>query len=263
MLSDANPDLLIDVLRGDRSNRPDRDVTSAAGLRAMLEDSVFALIGPALRESPLIVTSAKLRRSRAPREISDSPLSRVRGVAIGTLLHLLVAQVHIDEPWEDVLRAWRVERPHDDVLVQVAHLDVEQVARLRADVRSHFETMARHVGSIASSWRPRTSLRAHQILAGGNVELRDVVDLMVGSTHSACASVVLLDVTTSPLGADAERVMRYHALVHTLRTCVVPLRTSIFSSATGELWALDVDTELLMRAVNDVNEALRRAVEVS
>jgi hypothetical protein len=72
-------------------------------------------------------------------------------------------------------------------------------------------------------WMPRTSLRAYQRLAGGNVVLRDVVDLMVGTTASVEASVVLLDVTTSPLGESAERVMRYHALVQTLRTSVAPL----------------------------------------
>jgi hypothetical protein len=41
---------------------------------------------------------------------------------------------------------------------------------------------------------------------------------------------------------------------------VVPLRTSIFSSATGELWTLDVDRELLMRGVDDVVETLKAMV---
>jgi hypothetical protein len=90
--------------------------------------------------------------------------------------------------------------------------------------------------------------------------LRDVVDLAVGSTHADVASVALVDVTTSPLGTSAERVMRFHALLETLRTSVVPLRTSIFSSATGELWTLDVDRELLMRGVDDVVETLKAMV---
>ena len=38
----------------------------------------------------------------------------------------------------------------------------------------------------------------------------------------------LFDVTTSPLSEGAERTMRYHALVETLRSSVVPLRTSTF-----------------------------------
>jgi hypothetical protein len=96
------------------------------------------------------------------------------------------------------------------------------------------------------------------MLGGADVCLSDVVDLVVGSTNHEFANVALVDITTSPLGTGAERVMRYHALMQTLRTSVVPLRTSIFSSATGELWTLDVDSELLMRAVDDVTLALAR-----
>ena len=88
--------------------------------------------------------------------------------------------------------------------------------------------------------------------------LRDVVDLMVGTTTGDVASVALLDVTTSPLGEGGERVMRYHALVQTLRTSTVPLRTSMFSTATGELWSLDVNDELLQRSVLDVLASLER-----
>ena len=86
--------------------------------------------------------------------------------------------------------------------------------------------------------------------------LRDVIDLMVGTTSSDVASVVLLDVTTSPLDEGAERVMRYHALVQTLRTSIVPLRTSIFSTATGELWSSDVNDETLSRALGDVLDVI-------
>jgi hypothetical protein len=88
--------------------------------------------------------------------------------------------------------------------------------------------------------------------------LRDVVDLMVGTTTGEVASVALLDVTTSPLGEGAERVMRYHALVQTLRTSIAPLRTSMFSTATGELWSTDVNDELLQRSVADVLRSLER-----
>jgi hypothetical protein len=84
------------------------------------------------------------------------------------------------------------------------------------------------------------------------VVLREVIDLMVGTTSGAAASVVLLDVTTSSLDEGAERVMRYHALVQTLRTSIVPLRTSMFSTATGELWSSDVDDEMLTRSLGEV-----------
>jgi hypothetical protein len=67
---------------------------------------------------------------------------------------------------------------------------------------------------------------------------------------------VLLDVTTAPLDEGAERVMRYHALVQTLRTSIVPLRTSMFSTATGELWSSDVSDETLSRALGDVLDVI-------
>jgi hypothetical protein len=51
--------------------------------------------------------------------------------------------------------------------------------------------------------------------------------------------------------------MRFHALMHTLRTSVMPLRTCTFSSATGEMWIRDVDYELLARSVQDVLNSVR------
>jgi len=250
------PELLCEVLRGDRSRRPRRDVHTAPGLRALLEDHVFATVGAGPREDPLVISSATLRATRRTLDLSDATMGRARGVMISTLFRLLVAQVHVDDPFADAIAAWRGERPDDELLEVLAHLDADQTARLRADVSSHFATLARGVGPIPSSWRPRTSQRALQLLGGGRVCLRDVVDLVVGTTNHEFANVALVDVTTSPLGAGAERVMRYHALLQTLRTSVVPLRTSMFSSATGELWTLDVDTELLMRAVGDVAATL-------
>jgi hypothetical protein len=50
--------------------------------------------------------------------------------------------------------------------------------------------------------------------------------------------------------------MRYHALVQTLRTSIVPLRTSMFSTATGELWSSDVTDEMLARSLGEVRDAI-------
>ena len=179
------------------------------------------------------------------------------------LFRLIVAQMHVENPYDDALCAWRGERPQDELLGAVDHLDADQAARLRADVDAHFATLAQRLGPIASNWWPRTSQHARQMLGGGNVRLNDVVDLVVGSTLSDLASVALVDVTTSPLGVGAERVMRFHALVQTLRTSVVPLRTSMISSATGELWSLDVDAELLMRAATDLVDTLAKTQATS
>ena len=62
--------------------------------------------------------------------------------------------------------------------------------------------------------------------------------------------------TTAPLGARDERIMRYHALVQTLRTSTMPLRTATYSTATNEVWARGVDFALLAAGVEDVLVAL-------
>lgn len=258
MLIPTTVALLADVVRGDRSRRPPRDDASAAGLRALLEDHFFELLGPQLRATPLILSSANLRGTGSARELGDSTLSHARGMIISTVFRLLVAQVHVEDPFDDAVAAWRGDRPRDPLLDAVLHLDPDQSARLRADVGAHYRVLLSGLGPIPSGWLPRTSLRARQLLAGGNVQLRDVFDLIVGSNRDAVANVALVDITTSPLGAGAERAMRYHALVQTLRSGVVPLRTVAFSSATGEFWALDVDHTLLVRAVGDLVDLVAR-----
>lgn len=258
MLIEPTPELVTDVLRGDRARRPQRDDTAAAGLRALLEDHAFAVVGNRALTDTITISSAHVNAAANLAETASSPLGRARGVLVAMAFRLLVAQVHVDDPYDDAMIAWRSERPHDQLLEELAHLDEDQRARLTADVASHVTTLTRVLGTIPSSWRPRTSQRVRQTFAGGRVCLRDVFDLVVGSTHLGVANVALLDITTSPLGPGSERTMRYHALMQTLRSSVVPLRTSILSSATGELWTLDVDHELLIRSVEDVAAVLGR-----
>ncbi len=260
LLTDSHTPLVVDVVRGDRARRPRRDDDAAAGLRALLDDHVYRLWGP-VRHPSVVVSSATIRHAGPMREITDSTLSRARGVAVSLLFRLLVARVHVDDPFDTALDAWRGVRPNDELLERVEHLDADQSARLRADVVAHYDTLARCLGPVPSTWSPRTSQRARLSLGGGALQLHDVIDLVVGSVHTEDASVALVDVTTSPLGSGAERAMRFHALTQTLRTSVVPLRTSVFSSATGELWSRAVDVDLLIRAVDDVVAVLVSARE--
>lgn len=250
-LLDESPRCVMEVLRGERSTRPVPDTSAAAHLRAALEESLAQLLGESPREEPITVRASLLRQD-APTTQSASPHGPVRGILINQALRLLCAGAAIDDVYRDTLCAWRAEVGENYLTGYVDQLDGDDVARLRADVEAHWVTLKRSLGTLSNWWLPRTSLRAHQRLAGGNVILRDMVDLMVGTTSSDVASVVILDVTTSPLDEGAERVMRYHALVQTLRTGVVPLRTSMFSTGTGELWSVDVDGELLARSVADV-----------
>ncbi|MCU1364040.1 MAG: hypothetical protein JWM55_1868 [Acidimicrobiaceae bacterium] len=251
-LLDASPLSVLDVLRGERTSRPPANDMAAPGLRALVEDSIYEVLGPTLRNTPLVVRASSFREATASPATSYSSLARVRGVLINQLLRLLSVGLNVEDAVGESMLAWRAEVGTNDLTDFVDQLSDDERARLATDVTAHGVTLQRSLGSLSSRWMPRTSLRAYQRLAGGNVVLRDVTDLMVGTTTSDEASVALLDVTTSPLGESHERVMRYHALVQTLRTGVVPLRTATFSTATGELWCVDVDEELLVRSVRDV-----------
>lgn len=248
---------VMDVLRGERDARPSANTTAASGLRALLEDGIFEQLGATPRDVPLTIRASSLRQRVHTSDLSLSRLAQVRGLLVTQALRLLSVGLELDNAFNEALLAWRADVGVNELTSYVDQLEADEWARLATDVTAHCVTLKRSLGPLSSKWLPRTSLRAYQRLAGGNVLLRDVVDLMVGTTTSGDASVALLDVTTSPLGEGAERVMRYHALIQTLRTSTVPLRTSMFSTATGELWSANVDDELLNRAVGDVLEALR------
>jgi hypothetical protein len=246
------PPRVIDALRGDRSSRPVADTTSASGLRARLEDGIYAILGNEVPASPLVVRASSLRQQARTTDLSTSSLARMRGVLVSHLLRLFCVGFRPICAYDSALDAWRSEAGADDLLEQLDRLDDEERARLTTDVTAHALALSRALGDVPSRWMPRSALRATQRLGGGRIILRDVIDLMVGTNGGGSASVALFDVTTSPLGEGAERAMRYHALVETLRSSVVPLRTSLFSSATGELWTSDVDHAMLQRSADEV-----------
>ena len=251
-LTDSAPRCLVEALRGERHSRPKADTTSGAGLRAILEDGIYEVLGADHLAQPLIVRASSLRNIAPTSDIALSPLSRVRGILVNHILRLLSIGAEVSSPFDDALEAWRLEIGTSELLDYIERLDGDDRARLSTDVTAHSTTLMRSLGSVPSRWLPRSAVRATQHLSAGRVQLRDLVDLMVGTTSSDLANVALVDVTTSPLAEGAERSMRYHALVQTLRTSVVPLRTSAFSTATGEMWSLDVDSELLVRSANEV-----------
>jgi hypothetical protein len=254
---DTSPLSVVEALRGDRSKRPLIDIASAGGLRSLLEDGIFEVIGAPRLEAPIVIRTSSLTRHFATTDLALSTPGRIRGVLIGQLLRLLSVGMSIDHAFDDALAAWRGDVGANQLLEHFEALDDDERARLATDVDAHCVTLTRALGDIPGRWTPRSNVRAIQRLAGGNVVLRDVVDLMIGTSTSDVASIALFDVTTSPLGEGAERSMRYHALMQTLRTSVMPLRTCTFSSATGEIWIRDVDYELLSRSVEDVLACVR------
>ena len=184
---------------------------------------------------------------------------RLRGALVSVLLRLHVVGTPLEAAFDDALTAWRAEGPSSELLAHFESLDDDERARLATDITAHHVTLARALGEVPEEWSARTAQRASLRLAAGRVVLRDTVDLVIGSVHGDVAAVVLFDVTTAPLGDGAERALRFHALVETLRTSVVPLRSAVFSSATGELWLREVDSEMLTRAANEVVAAVNQA----
>ena len=249
---DSSPISVVDALRGDRSTRPVADTTSGAGLRALLEDGIFDILGATAPSKSLVVRASSLRQPVMVTDLTPSSHGRLRGVLVSQILRLLSVGVAVEHAFDDSVCAWRGEVGSNELIEHLDRLDDDERARLATDVSAHCITLTRSLGSIPPHWSPRSAVRMTQRLAGGSVILRDVIDLMIGTLDSDVASVALFDVTTAPLGEGAERAMRYHALTQTLRTSIVPLRTCTFSSATGELWIRDVDQELLTRSVNEV-----------
>lgn len=242
-------------LRGTPTARPSRDITSAPGLRAQIDDIVASSgLHPT---NPLTLRSSSLRSSIRPLE--SSPLARLRGLLVTTALTLLVHDQHLTDPFEDTMSAWCSNQGEATLLAAFSAADADVQARLRADVRSHVSVLREHLGTFASSWRPQTGVRSVVMLSGGAFVLRDEVDLKVGSVVDANAALSLLDITTAPLGDTADQTLRYHALVQTLRSGVVPLRVALFSTATADCLIRDVDTALLQRAIDDLTTYLSTA----
>ena len=260
-LLDTELPSVVDVLRGERGRRPQPDLTAAGGLRAQLEDGIFTITGGRRRDRAVSISTSTLLRHDAVATLASSPLGRLRGALVGELARLLCVGAPIDHPYDDALSAWRSHSSGELVVVQ-ENLDHDDCARLTTDVESHFTTLRRALGDQPHRFQPRSAVRMVQLLAGGDVVIRDVIDLMFGSTATHSATVVLLDVTTTPLGAQSDSTIGYHALLQTLRTSIVPLRSAIFSSATGELCVRDVDTAMLQRSVDDVLTAVEREWKV-
>ncbi len=236
---------VLEALRGNPDERPAVDLGAAAGLRARLET---AARGATRGSTPRRVGAGSLRA----RALTPAPVAAtLRGLLVASALRLLAVGARPQSPGA-LFAAWRATEGNSSLALASDQLGADERARLESDVAAHVATLRARLGTVPAAWAPRTAVRAHQRLAGGDVVLGDVVDLMVGTTLGPSAAVSLLDVTTAPLGEDDERVARYHALIQTLRTATVPLRSAVLSTATGELWCLEVDAATLECAVDDL-----------
>lgn len=242
---------LVEQLRGARVDRPVVDTGLARGLLAWLEDGLAELALP----SSVVVSE----RSFAP----PSALSRVgalRGALVAALLPLHVAGVTVSDPFSAARASLAAGSSNTPLLAELQALDTEERARLAAEVRAHFATMATALGALPSRWSPRVGVRHRVPLHGDRVLCRGTVDLELGTGGGRHASVCVVDVTTAPLDAVHHRRARYLALLETLRTGEQPLRVGVLSTLRGDALVLDVDAELLAEAVSDVLFVIPSAV---
>lgn len=234
---------ILDVMRGDPQSRPLNDESVANELRRRIEEWAGE------QEEPLIV-----RAPRGDGPIVATTVGRVRGMLVHQLVRLAAAGYDWRNPAHDALAAWRTNASRE-LVDEVTRFDAEERAQLRADLEAHAVVLRRALGALAPGWFARSAVRARVVLAGGRLSLVDVIDLMVGLVGPH-ASVALVDVTSSPLGPDAEDRVAFHALCQTLRTSHVPLASALVSTATGEVISRTVDDELLERALAYVHGAL-------
>jgi hypothetical protein len=114
---------------------------------------------------------------------------------------------------------------------------------------------------LSPAWLPRTQERIAIPLAGGDVVLVGVVDLIVGAPSSGRASVGLIELKSGRARVEDREDLRFYGLLETLRSGAAPFRLATFYSRTGQVDAEDVDDELLTSSVRRVLTAIGRMVE--
>jgi hypothetical protein len=244
-------DDLLGALRGTPALRPSIDRGIAAGLRAWLEDGIFAALGAPPAGSVRLST-----RSVAGRAPLASTAALLRGSLVAQLVRLHVANLELSDPFDDAVCALEASGRNDDLVAMLCDLDPDDHARLHADVLAHASVLAERFPRVSPRWLPRCGVRQAVPLAGGGVELRGLVDVVLGAPGGGRANVCLVEVTTSLLAERHDRVLAYLALLETLRTGETPLRVAALSTADGAFVVHDVTSALLATAVGDVLAAL-------
>ena len=249
---------VLQALRGNRTDRPAPRIGDAAILRAALEDSLYAIVGPQHFFDPLVLRSQDLRTEPLVLAENAHSLARVRGILIHHALRLLSVGYSFNNPYEEVLDAWRCEAGANELLTFIDHLDSEDRAKFATEIAAHTTALRHGLGTFGSSWSLRSTVRVANLLCAGAVALRDTIDLSIDTFGNGANSTVLLDLTPAPLDESSEKALRIHALNQTLRTGVTPLRSAVLSTATGDQVVREVTSDLLTQAVADVLKAAER-----
>src|ERR1700728_1460034 len=251
-------------LRGDSSRRPLVDPGLSGGLRDWLEDGLCSLAPRAA--TPLVLTKQTLRDALAgrPSGTSIGPQPVNHSIALGALMDVLFRQLvtigRIEEPLRDGIGALRIDPRRSEIVDFVNGL----TGRARADLHEELETQTAVLLSrwprLSPSWLPRTQERIAIPLAGGDVVLVGVIDLIVGAPSAGRASVGLIELKSGRARTEDCDDLRFYALLETLRSGAPPFRVATFYTRTGHVDAEDVDDEILISSVRRVLAAIGRMV---
>lgn len=246
---------LADILRDGRrfaaTPRPNVD-----GLRTQIGDGLYVSCGATIPSTPLVVRSSSFRTDDT---VAYTPYGRMRGALLTQTVRLHMVGFTSNDPFSDAIAAWRASEGASELVDYFEVIDDDERARLATDVAAHAVVLQQRIGDIPAPWRPRTAIRARVRLGNGQVELRDHVDLAIGSISSGTGNA-LIDITTSVLDDNLERALRFHALVESLRTGIAPRFVAALSTATGDVWRVVVDDEHLQRAVGELLDVIQQGV---
>ncbi len=248
-------DDVLAAIRGNTGVRPPVDPGLSGGLREWLEDGLCSL--PLDRDSELVVTKQTLRGEG--RKDSESITS---AIAIGALMHALFRQYvttgRIEDPMEDGLASLELD-PRRSATVRFVHrLGGSALHQFRDELETQTAILVGRWPRLSPGWMPRTQERVAVPLAGGNVVLAGVIDLVIGSPSSGQATVGLVEAKSGRPRLEDRDDLRFYALLETLRSGAPPFRVATFYTRSGQVDAEDVYDELLASCVMRVLGAIRR-----
>lgn len=250
-------------LRGDLSHRPLIDPGLSGGLRDWLEDGLCSL--PLGRQTPLIVNKQALRDALAGRDRRNAgPQPITSSMALGALIDALFRQLvtvgHIGDPMTDGLDALRVDQRRSEVVDFVHRLAGQALTDFEDELQTQTAILLGRWPRLSPAWLPRTQERIAVPLAGGDVVLVGVIDLMVGAPSAGRASVGLIEVKSGRARIEDREDLCFYALLETVRSGAAPFRVATFYTRTGQVDAEDVNDELLTSSVQRVLTAIDRMV---
>jgi hypothetical protein len=251
-------------IRGTSSHRPRVDTGLSGGLRDWLEDGLCSLTAGLV--TPLVVNKQTLRDALSDRvDPRNTKATITDSMALGAMMDALFRQLvttgHIDDPMKDGIDALRVDPRRSEVVDFVHGLAGRKLVDFQNELNAQATILLTRWPRLSPAWLPRTQERIAIPLAGGDVVLVGVVDLIVGAPSSGRASVGLIELKSGRARVEDREDLRFYGLLETLRSGAAPFRLATFYSRTGQVDAEDVDDELLTSSVRRVLTAIGRMVE--